>query len=251
MFVMMTGISNQQTYSFIGLVNGAMMMILGLSILSVVYMLWTPSSPERLLLGSLKRFFHGCGHITSGFALHRIKDRVKGQKLRKRYFESMVMPVPAQLQKAEKILDYKLFPDNTPEKVRRLLDSLQSITFRLWTLEIAYDRAALHSPDLMESFSPLGKHLRERLQRVFRSWGRFERADVLGDERATLQEISRNLEKRLDTLAYNKDGVSDDDRMISNFYALLGSLRSLIMAMADTQGAISQINWDQWARARF
>ena len=69
MFVMMTGISNQQTYSFIGLVNGAMMMILGLSILSVVYMLWTPSRPERLLLSSLKRFFHGCGHITSGFAL--------------------------------------------------------------------------------------------------------------------------------------------------------------------------------------
>ena len=251
MFVMMTGISNQQTYSFIGLVNGAMMWILGVSILSVVYMLWIPSRPERLLLSSLKRFFQGCGHIASGFALNRIKDRVKGRKLRRRYFESMVLPVPIQLQKVEKNLEYKLFPDNTPEKVQHLLDSLQSITFRLQSLEIAYDRAALHSPDLMESFSPLGRKLRERLQHVFTGWARFERVDALGDERANLQQISRDLEKRLDTLAYNKDGVGEEDRMISNFYALLGSLRGLIEAMAETQGAISQINWGQWAEERF
>jgi hypothetical protein len=251
MFVMMTGISNQQTYSFIGLVNGAMMMILGLSVLSVVYMLWTPSRPERLLLRSLRRFFRGCGHIASGFALNRIKDRVKGKKLRRRYFESMVLPVPAQLQKVEKNLEYKLFPDNTPEKVQHLLDSLQSITFRLQSLEIAYDRAALHSPDLMVSFSPLGKQLRERLQRVFGSWARFQKGDALGDERATLQEISRDLEKRLDTLDDDKDKALTEDRIIRDFYALLGSVRSLIEAMADMQRVINQINWGQWARARF
>jgi hypothetical protein len=239
MFVMMTGISNQQTYSF------------GLSILAVVYILWTPNRPERILLSSLKRFFQGCGHIASGFALDRIKDQVKGRKMRKRYFESMVLPVPIQLQKVEKNLDYTLFPDNTPEKVKRLLDSLQSITFSLQSLEIAYDRAAFHSPDLMEPFSPLGKHLRKRLQRVFGSWARFERADALGDERETLKEISRDLEKRLDELADNKDAVSGEDRMIRYFYALLGSVRSLIEAMADTQEVMRQINWDQWARARF
>jgi hypothetical protein len=251
MFVMMTGISNQQTYSFIGLVNGAMMMILGLSILSVVYMLWTPSRPERILLSSLKRFFHGCGHITSGFALDRLKDRVKGRKLRKRYYESMVLPVPIQLQKVEKNLEYKLFPDNTPEKVKLLLDSLQSITFSLQSLEIAYDRVATNCPDLMTSFSPLRKQLRERLQRVFGSWARFQRTDALGDERATLQEISRDLEKQLDMLHYDRDKARTEDRMIRDFYALLGSVRSLIETMADMQGVINQINWDQWARARF
>jgi len=251
MFVMMTGISNQQTYSFTGLVNGAMMMILGLSILSVVYMLWTPSRPEWILLSSLKRFFHGCGQITSGFALYRIKDRAKGRKLRKRYYESMVLPVPRELIKVEKNLDYKLFPDNTPEKVKNLVDSLQSISFRLQALEIAHDRVVTHCPDLMTSLSPLGKPLREQLQRVFARWARFERADALGDERAILQQISRDLEKRLDTLDHDKDEVRAEDRMIKNFYALLGSVRSLIEAMADMQSVISQINWDQWAKARF
>jgi uncharacterized membrane protein YccC len=249
MFVMMTGISNQQTYSFIGLVNGAMMMILGLSVLSVVYMLWTPTRPERLLLSSLKRFFQGCGHIASGFALNRIKDRGKGRKLRKRYYESMVLPVPAQLQKVEKNLDYKLFPDNTPDKVKHLIESLQSITFRLQSLEIAHNRVLTHSPDLMKSLNPLRKQLRERLQRVFDSWARFEVTDALGDERATLLEISRDLEKRLDALDYNK--ARTEDRMLRNVYSLLGALKGLIEAMADIQEVINQINWDQWARARF
>ena len=38
-FVLLTGISNQQTYSFIGLVNGAMMFILAQGLVTIVYML--------------------------------------------------------------------------------------------------------------------------------------------------------------------------------------------------------------------
>lgn len=42
-----------------------------------------------------------------------------------------------------------------------------------------------------------------------------------------------------------------EDRMIQDFYAMLGTVRGLIGAMADTQGVVSQINWDQWATERF
>ena len=246
MFVMMTGISNQQTYSFIGLVNGAMMVILAISILSVGYMFWFPNRPERILLSSLKRFFRGCENIIRGFALYRLKDRVKGRKLRKHYFETMVLPVPNELVKVEKNLDYKLFPDNTPEKIKRLLDSLQSISFRLQTVELAHDRAVTHFPDLMENLSPLRKNLRERVQRVFGSWARFEKTDVLGDEQSTLEQMSRDLEKRLDAI----DSPMEDG-MIRDFYTLLGALKGLIEVMAETREIISQINWEQWATERF
>ncbi|MEK6250255.1 MAG: FUSC family protein, partial [Planctomycetales bacterium] len=43
-FVMMTGISNQQTYSFIGLVNGAMMFVMAQSIIIMVSMLCIPKA---------------------------------------------------------------------------------------------------------------------------------------------------------------------------------------------------------------
>ena len=53
----------------------------------------------------------------------------------------MVLPVPGQMQTAEKSLEYGLFPDNTPEKVKRLVDSLQSISFNLQALEKQVDVA--------------------------------------------------------------------------------------------------------------
>jgi hypothetical protein len=60
-----------------------------------------------------------------------------------------------------------------------------------------------------------------------------------------------DLEERLDTFDYDRNEVRIEDRMIQDFYAMLGAVRGLIGAMADTKGVISQINWDQWATERF
>ena len=67
MFVLMTGISNQQSYSFQGLVDGALMVLLAGVIMTVVFFLFSPMRPEQALLRSLRRFFHGCARVTRGF----------------------------------------------------------------------------------------------------------------------------------------------------------------------------------------
>jgi hypothetical protein len=228
-----------------------MMWSLGLIIIFVVHMLLSPIRPEKILLNIIRRFFHGCARITGGFALYLPGDQVKGRKLRKRYFESMVVPVPRQVQAEEKTLEYKRFPDNNPEKVKFLQDTLQSIVFRLEALELAHDRVARNSPDMMESLSPLGNQLRERLQRVFESWSRFELTDALEVERSNLQKISRELEQRLDARGKMGERHIPDDRVFQDFYALLGSVRGLIETLVEAQDAMRQINWDQWAAARF
>ena len=69
MFVMMTGISNQQSYSFMGLVDGALMMLLALCIVAVVQTLLSPLRPEQSLLTSVRRFFRGCARVVGGFSL--------------------------------------------------------------------------------------------------------------------------------------------------------------------------------------
>jgi uncharacterized membrane protein YccC len=43
-FVMMTGISNQQNYSFLGLINGAMMILLAQSVVTVIYIICKPGA---------------------------------------------------------------------------------------------------------------------------------------------------------------------------------------------------------------
>ncbi len=251
MLVESTGISNQQSYSFTDMVNSGMMWFLALGIIGVVHRLLSPIRPEKILLNIIRRFFHGCARITGGFALYLPGDQVKGRKLRKRYFESMVVPVPRQVQAEEKKLDYKRFPDNNAEKVKFLQDTLQSIVFRLEALELAHDRVARNSPDLIESLSPLGNQLRERLELVFESWSRFELTDALEVERSNLQKISRELEQRLDARGKMGERHIPDDRVFQDFYALLGSVRGLIETLVEAQDAMRQINWDQWAAARF
>ena len=163
----------------------------------------------------------------------------------------MVMPVPNQLQAMEKHLDYKLFPDNGPEKVKRLVNRLQSITFRLQALEIAYERVAGHLPELEGALGPQIIDSLERLQLVFKRWARLEYTDPMEDERAALHKLSQDLVQRLDARGKPGEPSQPDEGMFRDFYALLGGLRGLVEAMGETQGALREINWDQWAEARF
>jgi hypothetical protein len=251
MFVVMTGISNQQKYSFTGLVDGMLMVLLAGVILAVVYVLFTPLRPEQSLLRSLRRFFRGCARFTESLTLDSAADRLRGRQIGKRYLESMVLPGPGKIAAVQPHLDYHLHPDNSPEKVQRLYNSVQGIAYRLQSVEIARDRIARQSSELPESLVPLRSQVRDAVQRVFEQWARFEAVDAFGQQSGSLQNLSRDLQQRLDSLTTDRDSDTISDRVLSDLYTLLGSVRGLIDAMANTQTAINQINWRQWAATRF
>ncbi len=251
MFVVMTGISNQQSYSFQGLVDGAQMVLLSGTIVVMVYFAFSPMRSEQALLHSLRRFFHGCARVTSGFAFERPAERAKGRRLRKRHFQSMVLPAPAKIQMAQKYLDYELYPDNTPEKVQRLLDSVQSIVYRLQSLEIAHNRIARHFSKIPETFVPLRSQMRVLLQRLFERWASFDSGDEFEQLRGSLQHLSRDLEQQFDALETGRDREPISDQVRTDLYTLLGTVRGLVEAMANAPDTINQINWRQWATTRF
>ena len=143
-----------------------------------------------------------------------------------------------------------IMKDNDKDKVNRLSAGLQQIVFRFQALEIAYERVVGHDPGLLETLSPLRKEMRERIQRVFKSWARFKQADALEDERVAMGKLARKLEERLD--AQEKDESSPmDEEGAEALYALLGAFRGLLQAMVETQETVGGINWNQWAAARF
>jgi len=251
MFVIATGLSNQQSYSFQGLVDMSLMLLLAGGLLTVVYYLFNPIHPEQNLLRSLRRFFQGCARVTAGFALVDPANREKGRRKRKRYFQSMVLPAPGAIQTAQQHLDYKLYPDNPPEKVQRLHDSVQSIAYRLESLELAHVRLAEHSSDLPASLDLLRYQVSETLQRVFDCWASFEPGDAFAEQRGTLERLMRDLQQRVNNLETAEDRLLVGDRVLTDLYTMLGSVRGLIAAMGNAQGIINQINWPQWATARF
>ena len=250
LFVMMTGISNDQTYSFTGLVDGAMMIVLAVGIIAIVQTFVCPLKPERVLLTSVRRFFRGCALVTHADASAAPVDRA-ARRRRKQYFESMVMPAPAKVQSAMKQLDYNLYPDNPAEIVQRLVDAMQSIGDRLQALEIAHQRFSAHAGALPESFTMVSTGLREYLHHVFERCERLEPCETPKHHQAELQQVARDLHQQLDQLETRRGQNHADDQLLAELYAVVGSVRGLIEAMANAQIVIRQIKWHQWATPRF
>ena len=251
MFVMMININNQQTYSFIALVTSGLVLMLGISIVVIVHRLLSSMHPEKILLRSVHRFLNGCARIFDDFRQRTPRQQSRGRRRIKRVFETAILPVTMQLSTVEKNLDYALFPDNTQEKVRHLVDSLQSIRFRLQSLETAYAKAIDESPELMQALAPLNEKWRQRVQSIFEKWAYLERAGTSLGEWSTRANLSHELKQQLAELEQGKRPDDIDDRALQNLYAVMGSTQSLMDAMKELGDSMKQINWNQWAVARF
>jgi uncharacterized membrane protein YccC len=251
MFVMMTGISNQQKYSFMGLVDGAMMILLAVTIIAVVQTVLSPLGPEQVLKRNLRRFFHGCARVMSQFALSDPAGQAKRRRLRKRFFDSLVLPTPAKIQAAQQRLDYRHHPENTPDDVQRLHDSVQSLVLRLQSLEITQERIEHRGGEAPESLVVAGKQIRETLERLFQRWSRFETGETIEDPDQMLRGISLRLKQEIELLTSDEPRERSRESQAVDLHTVLGNLRGLLESMADTQLAIKRIDWTRLSISRF
>ena len=251
MFVMMVDINNQQVYSFIALVTAGLVMLLGITIVVLVHRLLSPMHPEKILLRSVHRFLTGSARIVEDFRIQQPRQQQRARKRRKRVFETAILPISAQLLSIEKNIDYKLFPDNTPEKVRHLVDSLQAVRLRMQTLETAYTTAANESPELMKSLESVDGKWRSYVSDTLRHWSRpGHRGNQVRQQDSALS-MSEDVEQKLNKLQSDTDPGAIDKQGLRNVYAVIGSTQSLLDAMKELGESMQQINWQQWSVARF
>ena len=251
MFVMMVDITNEQTYSFIALVTAGLIMLLGVSVVVIVDRLLSPMHPEQVLLRSVRRFLGGCARIVGEIGLQLPRQPARVRRLRRRIYESRVLPVSARLPDLEKKLDYDRFPDNTPEKVQLLVDGLQSIRWRLQNLDLTYDRAARESPELMQAIAPLNETWRTHVQDLLQKWSRQVATGDTVNDKAMSTDVSMPLLQQLDDLRKSRTMDDLDDRALQHLYAVTGSTQSLLEAVRRLGDSMTQINWHQWSAERF
>lgn len=249
-FVMMSGISNNQSYSFTGIVSGAQMLLLALVIVGIVQTLIGSMKSEQTILNNVRWFFSGCARVTGGYLRDGRADSTQ-RALRKRYFETMVLPASAKVRAQHKRLDYKRFPDNPPEKVQQLVDALQSIINRLQALEVSHRQFSTHAMQPPESFALVANQLRESLQHIFERWAKLDSCDAMEHQQAEMRQLAGDLERQFEVLGTNRGQQDLQDQLLEDLYATMGSVRGLIEAMANTQIMLNQINWQQWATPRF
>jgi len=251
MFFMLVNINNQQAYSFMALVTTAMMLLLGVSIVIIVQRLLSPTHPEKILLRSVRRFLSGSARIIDNFWLPSPRQQIRGRKRRRRVFETAILPISAQLLTVEKNLDYSLFPDNTPEKVEHLIDSLQAVRLRLLSLEKTCTVVESESPQLTRSLDAFNGKWRKRIHDVLHQWSRLQPVESHITEWSHCATFSQEMAQQLGQLKPDTEPGDGDRTALRNIYAVTGSTQSLLDAMKELGDSMKQINWNQWSTARF
>jgi uncharacterized membrane protein YccC len=251
MFFMLVNINNQQAYSFMALVTAGLMLLLGVSIVVIVQRLLSPMHPEKIMLRSVQRFLTGSARIIDDYRAGSRQQQIRGRKRRRRLFETAILQVSMQLPKLGKNLDYSLFPDNTPEKVQRLANSLQSMRLRLQSMEATYTLAESESPELLQSLTTVHGKWRQRIYSMLIQWARLEQTDSLTRECSFQTTFTEEMEQALAKLQQGNEPGVIDRQDLRNIYAVFGSIQSLLDAMRELGDSMKQINWHQWAVARF
>lgn len=246
MFFVSAGISNQQSYSFQGPVTGSMMMLVGGGVLSVIYYLWTPIRPENALLRSLRRAFRRCSEYCTEFDSGMTTQYAAQARHRAHLMRAKINPSLAEVRKAVSNLDFGLYPKNQPDDWLRLIDSLQSLTYRLQSFDLAYREVVADSEEASRGPAAEGRQVMSTLSEILMAASRLEtRKEV---EVAALRD---QLETDLSALRDALDQISAGDDELIKTYNLLGSMRMVIDAVKATQQAMRQVDCEEIATPRF
>ena len=97
MFVLIAGISNEQTYSFVGAATTALLFPTIFLILAITaYIPYSPR-PERAFMRLLGRFFRSCEYLTSTMEWDPAEPLTKIRRVRKNFHTREVTTLPAKL----------------------------------------------------------------------------------------------------------------------------------------------------------
>jgi hypothetical protein len=133
-FVLIAGISNQQSYSFLSVANTALMFPLVFALLALTANIPFSARPEKVFLRLHRRFFHSCTYLlsTMGWGLTTTPTRL--DRLRKAFHAQEIAALPQKLATWGKAVDTSVLPGTTPQQVQALTTNLQSLTYRMQEL---------------------------------------------------------------------------------------------------------------------
>jgi uncharacterized membrane protein YccC len=249
MFVTIASISNEQTYSFLGVATTALMFPLIFLALAITAYFPFSLRPEGVFLSLLGRFFRSCEYLISAMRQDPSERTWDLNRWRKGFHVFEVSTLPRKLGTWAPHIHAEALPDTSPEQVQTLITSLQGLAYRMHGL-------------LETSGDPQAPFVLQELRRDIRAWrlkvqGTFQRLseDPAAAEQETLRaglaDIMGHLERSIkETLERAPEGeLSDQDG--GNFYRLLGAYRGVSEALVDFAANAGVIDWTRWREERF
>jgi hypothetical protein len=250
-FLILISIDNQQTYSFSDYANDLVWIMLSIAVAVATAYIPTSPRPEKVFLRLLRRFFRNSEFLMARTALDWEQKKGLAGRWKTVLYRNDLLELPGKLGALEGQIDYRTFPDNTPEQVQALVTSMYALTNRI--------------KDLVKARGyPQAEMVKEHLLDDLRDWhqvieGRFQRRgddptlviEPAVDVRDRLAARLARLEERIDEKIAQADEGELSTEDYRNLYRLLGSYRGLSEAAIGYAQLADGMNWAQWQEARF
>ncbi len=123
-FLVLTGIQNEQSYSFADYANSASMIVLTISIVIVVSYIPSSPRPEKEFLRPLGRFFRRAAFVMARLALDGEHTKAWAGRWKTVLYRNDLLELPEKLRTLGQQIDHRTLPENTPEQVQALVTSL-------------------------------------------------------------------------------------------------------------------------------
>ena len=250
-FIALTSIQNQQTYSFAAYANSAAMMILACTLAIAIQFILGSPRPEKVFLRLVARFCRHSEFLLSRVALDRDEQRGLVKRWQMMIYRNDLLEIPAKLAVIGQRIDYKLLSGHTPEQVQTLVNSLQAIAY--WIKELVEVRELPQADLLVAAAIEDLRAWRLTAQEQLRFWAdnpalAASQSNAIRDRLAT--RMSSLEEKMGKTFRGLKEGELSQGEM-ENFYQILGAFRGFSESGIDYTRAAEVIDWKQLKEARF
>jgi uncharacterized membrane protein YccC len=250
-FLILISIDNQQTYSFSDYANDVIWIMLSVALAVATAYFPTSPRPEKVFLRLLHRFFRQAEFLVSGLAPDGQRPKGITGRWRSVLYQNDLLELPGKLAAYGKQIDYRTFPDNTPEQVQALVASLYAVAYRIKDLveAHAYPQTELVKKRLLDDLRAWHQVIDARLQRRADDPTQF--IEPIADVREGLAARLGGLEASIAEMfaQSGKGELSTAD--YKNLYRLLGSYRGLSEAAIGYVQLAEGIKWAQWQEARF
>ncbi len=249
MFVMIVGISNQQSYNFLSVADTTMMFVLLFGILALTANIPHLARPEKAFLRQLARFFRSCEYLMTTMRWNLTMTPTSLDRWRQAFHAREVATLPQKLAALSKSVDTKVLPGTTPEQVLALTTNLQALAYRMQELMDA--RANPQAQLLVRELLADVRAWRLKVQEAFQGWSKDPAAGPAAAFREGLTARLEHLEERVEE-TLNKAAEGElSDRDGEHLYRLLGAYRGLSEAGIEYATTAEGIEWERWRESRF
>ncbi|MEN8692458.1 MAG: FUSC family protein, partial [Desulfobacterales bacterium] len=245
----LTSITNDQSYSFLHVVNFSLVFVLFFGVLIVTTHVPISFRPERVCLRMLARFFRSASFLLAARGEHALFRSGWWHRRQVAFHLQEVNRLPQKLAVWQRVLPKAALGSTPPEKVQMLISGLQDLSYRIQALfEVRRQPpqdAVLNV--FLEDIQTWIAGIQAVFDRLAQDPGSQMPEDLRERLAARLQRFEGQIEERL----AKPDAVTISSEDGKRMYRLLGAYRGVSKTAVDCAASARAIDWTTWREERF